>query len=95
MPGKFLTNTDHSKVDEKKFNDVEEVSKIKPDDTGKLDTTLMPGHYVLFRNLKDHFKGRIYAELTVTYQPHYPGESGGTPIFIPAGARGWGPQSTT
>jgi len=65
-PDKFPTNADHSKVNEKKFKGAEEVSDIKPGDTGKLDTTLTPGHYVLFCNVKNHFKGGMYAELTVT-----------------------------
>ena len=65
-PDKFPTNADHSRVNEKKFKGAEEVSEIKPGDTGHLDTTLTPGHYVLFCNIKNHFKGGMYAELTVT-----------------------------
>jgi uncharacterized cupredoxin-like copper-binding protein len=65
-PDKFPTNADHSRVDEKKFKGAEEVSEIKPGDTGHLDTTLTPGHYVLFCNIKNRFKGGMYAELTVT-----------------------------
>jgi uncharacterized cupredoxin-like copper-binding protein len=65
-PDRFPTSADRSRVDEKKFDDTEEVSDIKPGNTGKLDMTLVPGHYVLFCNIKNHFKEGMYAELTVT-----------------------------
>ncbi len=65
-PDKFPTNKDGSKVDEKKFKGAKEVSDIKPGGMGTLDMTLTPGHYVLFCNIKNHFKGGMYAELTVT-----------------------------
>lgn len=65
-PAQFPTNKDGSKVDEKKFKGAKEVSDIKSGGTGTLDMNLKPGHYVLFCNIKNHFKGGMYAELTVT-----------------------------
>jgi uncharacterized cupredoxin-like copper-binding protein len=65
-PDKFPTNKDKSKVDEKKFKGAKEVSDIKPSGDGKLTMKLTPGHYVLFCNIKNHFKDGMYAELNVT-----------------------------
>ncbi len=65
-PTQFPTNADRSRVEEKKFKSAKEVSELKPGDSGKLDATLTPGHYVLFCNVKNHFKDGMYAELTVT-----------------------------
>lgn len=65
-PDKFPTNKDGSKVDEDKFSDAEEIEGIKSGGKGTLDMDLTQGHYVLFCNIKNHFKGGMYAELTVT-----------------------------
>ena len=65
-PDKFPANKDGSKVDEKSFKGAKEVSDIKSGGTGTLDMNLTAGHYVLFCNTKNHFKGGMYAELTVT-----------------------------
>ena len=65
-PDKFPTNKDGSKVDEKSFKGAKEVSDIKSGGTGTLDMNLTAGHYVLFCNIKNHFKNGMYAELTVT-----------------------------
>ena len=65
-PDKFPTNKDRSRVDEKKFTGAQEVSELKPGGKGELVETLKPGHYVLYCNVKNHFKNGMYAELTVT-----------------------------
>ncbi len=65
-PDKFPTNKDGSKVNEDKFTGAEEVEGIKAGGKGTLDMDLTQGHYVLFCNIKNHFKGGMYAELTVT-----------------------------
>ena len=65
-PEKFPTNKDGSKVNEDKFTGAEEVEGIKSGGKGTLDMNLTQGHYVLFCNIKNHFKGGMYAELTVT-----------------------------
>jgi uncharacterized cupredoxin-like copper-binding protein len=65
-PDKFPTNKDGSKVDEKKFKGAKEASDIKSGGKGTLDMSVTPGNYVLFCNIKSHFKGGMYAELTVT-----------------------------
>jgi uncharacterized cupredoxin-like copper-binding protein len=65
-PDQLPTNADRSRVDEDKFPGAEEVSELKPGTAGKLEATLAAGHYVLFCNIKNHFKDGMYAELTVT-----------------------------
>src|SRR4051794_19049899 len=65
-PEQFATNKDRSRIDEKKFKGAQELSDLKPDAKGKLAMDLKPGHYVLFCNIKNHFKDGMYAELTVT-----------------------------
>ena len=53
-------------VDESKFKHAHEVSELKPGATGTLKEKLTPGHYILFCNIKNHFKDGMYSELTVT-----------------------------
>ena len=65
-PSEFPMNKDGSRVIEDKFKGAEEVSELKPGAKGELEMTLKPGHYVLFCNIKNHFKGGMYGELTVT-----------------------------
>jgi uncharacterized cupredoxin-like copper-binding protein len=63
-PQDFKTNQDGSRVDEDQFKDAQEVEDIEMGEMGELSTTLAPGHYVLFCNIKNHFKDGMRAELT-------------------------------
>jgi uncharacterized cupredoxin-like copper-binding protein len=66
VPARFPTTADGSRVLEDKFTGLEEVGEIKPHEEGKLAMSLQPGHYILFCNIKNHFKNGMYAELDVT-----------------------------
>ena len=65
-PSDLATKDNGAYVDEDRFKHAHEVSELKPGTSGTLTQTLTPGHYILFCNLKNHFKDGMVAELTVT-----------------------------
>lgn len=65
-PEQFPTNADKSRVLEQKLKGGHEISDLKPGQSGKLTLDLTPGHYVLYCNIKNHFKDGMHTELTVT-----------------------------
>ncbi len=65
-PEQFPTTADARRVDEDRFQGAEELEDIRMGGAGELLLDLKPGHYVLFCNLKNHFKDGMNAELTVT-----------------------------
>jgi hypothetical protein len=65
-PAQFPTSPDGSRVDESRFQDAQEVEDIQMGGAGELLVDLAPGHYVLFCNLRNHFRNGMNAELQVT-----------------------------
>jgi uncharacterized cupredoxin-like copper-binding protein len=55
----------NDRVDEKKLRTLGEVSDLDPGKAGKLSINLKPGEYLLFCNMKGHYKAGMLAHLTV------------------------------
>ena len=63
---KIAVEAASNRVDEDKLESLGEVSELKPGEDGELKTTLQPGNYLVFCNLKGHFEAGMQTTLTVT-----------------------------
>jgi uncharacterized cupredoxin-like copper-binding protein len=63
---KIPFNKKKDRVNEKKLNSFGEVSDLKPGTDGTLKTTLEPGTYLLFCNIKGHYAAGMQAKFVVT-----------------------------
>lgn len=54
------------RVDESKLKSLGEVEDLKPGADGQLKTRLKAGTYLVFCNIKGHYKAGMQAKLTVT-----------------------------
>ncbi len=65
-PTQFPTTPDKSRVIEQKLKGAHEISGLQPGQSGKLTLDLAPGHYVLYCNVKNHFKDGMHTDFEVT-----------------------------
>ncbi|MCO6049312.1 cupredoxin domain-containing protein [Mesorhizobium sp. RP14(2022)] len=63
---KLPFNAKKNRVDESQLKTLGEVEDIKPGASGMLTATLKPGTYMLFCNIKGHYKAGMHNTLTVT-----------------------------
>lgn len=64
-PDSLPYNKEEMKVFEDKVQDFGEVSELDPGQSGSLTVNLTPGKYMLLCNIATHYKGNMYALVTV------------------------------